>query len=121
MVSAAGNALWAAAWVKAGVTGAILLFVVGGYIGARGKRMARELAQIASTDPSATRFPRHDAQTHALGSMNFGIALGVVGAMATKPTTNLGAFAIVAICALLGLVWSTRSAHAAEPVADFAE
>jgi len=117
MVTSAGSALWAAAWVKAGVTGAILLFVVGGYLGARGKRMARALAQI---DPSATDFPRHDAIAHTLGGMNTGLALGVVGAMAMKPEM-LGSFAILAVAALLGAGWSMRSGRAASPVAEFAE
>lgn len=117
MVSSAGNALWAAAWVKAGVTGAILLFVVGGYMGARGKHMARALAQI---DPSATDFPRHDAIAHTLGSMNTGLAVGVVGAMAMKPEM-LGSFALLGGAALIGAVLSARGGRAKAPVAEFAE
>jgi len=120
MVTSAGNALWAAAWVKAGVTGAILLFVAGGYMGARGKRMARALAQIAQSDPSATEFPKDDAVSHALGGMNTGLAIGVVGAMAMKPEM-VGSFALLAAMALLGVLVSARGSHASEPVGELAD
>jgi hypothetical protein len=119
MVSAAGNTLWAAGWVKTGVTVAVLLFVVGGVIGGRAKRMSVALAQIASTDPAASEFPKDDRVIHALSWLNSGMAVGVVGAMAIKPDV-VGSAAIVVVAALLGVGISLRGGHAAAPAAGLA-
>lgn len=112
MVTSAGNALWAAGWVKTGVVVAVLLFVIGAVLGVRGKRMARELARIAQTEPNATSFPRHDGVANTLSWINTGMAVGVVGVMAMKPEI-VGSAAVVVAAALVGVGLSLSGGHAA--------
>lgn len=119
MVSAAGNTLWATAWVRTGVVVSVLLFVIGGFMGARGKRMARALAEITQNDPAATAFPTHDSAAHTLSWLNTGMAIGVVGVMAMKPD-GFACVALVAVCGLLGIGISLRGGHAAATAADLA-
>jgi hypothetical protein len=120
MVSTSGNALWATGWVKAGVIVSVLLFVVGGVIGARAKRMSRTLAELAQSQPAAAHFPRHDSVIHMLSWLNSGMAVGIVGVMAMKPSV-VGSTAIVAAAALLGVGISMRGGHATEAAAGLAQ
>jgi hypothetical protein len=93
---------WSAGWVDAGITGAVLLFVIGGVLGARGRVAGRELARLAA-ESNAGQAPglRHDPLVPLLSWMNTGLAIGVVFVMTTKPPLT-GALLVLAVAAAAG-------------------
>jgi hypothetical protein len=106
---------WDAGLVEAGLTGVVLLFVLGGAV--EGGR-ARKVAAVLAADPAAAPGGVvRDAVWWATNWANTGIAIAVVFAMATKPSPA-GAFAAVAVGAgagaCIGLLLRQRGAQGRE-------
>ena len=99
-----GGYTWRDGWIVTGVLAALLLFAVGGVLGARGRAGARALAQ---GDPGAAP-PAPDYVAARLSRLNTGIALGAMFVMVTKPSLVVSLAALVA-AAIIGAV-SVRAA-----------
>jgi hypothetical protein len=114
MVGDGGVWSWSAGWVEAGIAGAVLLFVSGGVLGARGRATSRELARlVAEAKAGQAPAPRHDPLVSVLSWMNTGLAIGVVFVMTTKPSLG-GALLVLAVAAAAGAALGApkRSAEA---------
>ena len=103
MLSVARVATWSTGWIVAGLTGVVLLFASGIFLGVKGGALKRVLEQHASqgADRPAPRLvpPMVIA---VLPMINTGIAISVVFDMATKPTSIPLALGIIGIGVALG-------------------
>lgn len=108
MVSVA-HVPWSSGFVVAGVTGIVLLFASGTFLGIKGKGLAQMLDNLAKKGadlPAPTLIP--PPLVAALPVINTAIALAVVFAMATKPTSIPAGLAIVTIGIAIGAVMGMR-------------
>ena len=108
MMSQHGGWSWRDGWVETGVLGILLLGMIGGVLGKRGRAMADVLAaHEASAGADAPPPPLRDALAEKLAWMNLGIALGEAFVMTTKPAL-LPALAAVAVGALATIMVGRR-------------
>lgn len=121
MVSVRSPWSWSTGWVEAGIVGVVFLMLSGAVLGARGARTGRALAAAAG-DAERARAALHDPVAAALSWVNTGVALGVVFAMAAKPSLagSLSALVVGAAAGLATHLASERRAVAA-PAAARAE
>jgi hypothetical protein len=106
MVSTFGTAGWKLGWVQAGLGGAVLLFALGGVIGARQGKAAQALArQLSEHGPGSAATGQPDPLVAALSWVNPGIALAVMFVMTTKPNL-LVAGGVLLLGVVLGLAIS---------------
>ena len=94
-----GGYTWRDGWVVSGVVAALLLFAVGGVLGARGRAGARALAQSDAAAPP----PAPDFVAARLSRLNTGIALAAMFVMVTKPSLVIS-LATLALGAIIGAV-----------------
>jgi hypothetical protein len=122
MVSVNSPWSWTTGWVDAGITGVVFLLLSGAVLGARGARTGRALAGLRPGDAQGIGALLHDPVAAALSSVNTGVALGVVFAMAVKPSfaASLAALAVGAVAALALHLVSERRAVAVPVRADLA-
>ena len=121
MLSFSNAAVWRSGFVVAGLTGVVLLLVIGGFLGAKGKAVQQRLEQLAARNPDqpAPKFVPPPIVA-ALPMINTGIALSVAFDMVTKPASVPAALGIVAIGIVLGAATGLRRpALAARPAATF--
>jgi hypothetical protein len=108
MLSRGQASVWSSGFVVAGVTGVVLLFASGTYLGIKGKALGAVLEQMVGKNPDLPA-PRlvPPPLVVVLPLVNTGIALAVAFDMVTKPasvTVALGIVALgIAITAVMGL------------------
>lgn len=124
MVSTRSPWSWHTGWVEAGLAGAVYLLLSGPVLGARGARAGRALARLGADDVERARAALNDPVASALSWMNTGVALGVVFAMAVKPSLA-ASLAAVGVGAVVGLaanraVLARRAAPAPAASAELA-
>jgi hypothetical protein len=109
MLGVAHAPVWSSAYVVAGVTGVVLLFVSGAFLGAKARAFRAVLADMA----------RHGADRPApklvsppivamLPAVNTGIALAVVFDMVTKPASIALALGVIAVGIMTGATTAAR-------------
>jgi hypothetical protein len=121
MVSTLGSAGWKTGWVQAALAGAVLLFGLGGMIGARQGRAAMALGRLQSEHgPGHPVANTPDPVVAVLSWVNPGIALAVMFVMTTKPNLMVSG-GILLLGIVLGLacsrVLAPKPAQAAAQVA----
>jgi hypothetical protein len=118
MVSATGAWSWSAAWVRAGLAAAVMLFASGGFLGFRHRQAGVALEQLRASGGDARELAR-DPVLATLPWVNTGIALAVVFVMTTKPALAGSAVSLAAGIAA-GLVASRATARAGAPATEVA-
>ena len=112
MVSLHGPWSWSTGWVDAGIAGVVFLLLSVPVLGRRGARAGRALAGLAAGEVEKVRDILHDPLGEALSWANTGVALGVVFAMAAKPSLP-AALAAVALGGAAGVGVQLLSARRA--------
>jgi hypothetical protein len=109
MLSFSNAGVWRSGFVVAGLTGVVLLLVIGGFLGAKGKAVQQRLEQLVAqnADQPAPKFAP-PAVVAALPMINTGIALSVAFDMVTKPVGVPLSLGIVAIGIVLGATVGLR-------------
>jgi hypothetical protein len=118
-MTAAGGISWSTPWVQAGIAGAVLLFAIGGFFGARMGRAGAEMARIRDEHGPNHPAPPSDPIVDTMIWVSPGIALAVVFLMTTKPALP-ECVVVLAAGIALGLVVGrvrARSTETAEKVA----
>jgi len=108
MIYADGVWSWRTGWIIAGLTGAVLLFVLGGSIGARRKKYAVQLDNEVSAHGPDARPPALDAATETIAWMCSGLALAIICDMTIKPGL-FGGMLTLAAGLVIGAIVSFRS------------
>ncbi|HVX39792.1 MAG TPA: hypothetical protein VHB25_09485 [Gemmatimonadaceae bacterium] len=85
MVSAGGMWSWSFAWVRAALTGAVLIGICGGMIGGRARKDAAKLVEAARANASSHIIPPLDRVVDALAWCNTATAIAVASIMTIKP------------------------------------
>lgn len=117
MIAFAGAWSWREGWVRTGIAGAVLLFVLGGVMGARQARAGGELARLQKEHgPGHGALPGADPVVAALAWINPGIALAEVFVMTAKPALPQSVAAL-AVGIVAGAVLS-RVLHRGEAAAE---
>lgn len=115
MLGVAHASVWRSAYVVAGLTGVVLLFASGTYLGAKARVFRTVLAEMArhGADRPAPRVVP-PAIVAMLPAVNSGIALAVVFDMVTKPASVVVALGIIAAGIACGAAstWSAARRHA---------
>lgn len=103
MVSAGGLWSWSLPWVKAALTGAVLIGLAGGIIAGRAKRDAATLIEAARANASSHVIPPLDRMVDTLAWCNTAAAIAVACIMTLKPGVG-GCVAFLAAGYGFGLV-----------------
>jgi hypothetical protein len=125
MITSSGGAYWSTGWVRVGVVGLLVIFAIGGFLGARHKTLERRLDAMTDAQKHAHPFRAPaDPLMAILPWVNMSIALGIVLIMTIKPTLASAA-TIALVFAMLGLANGYRMiakakamARAAMPAAE---
>lgn len=96
MVSVSGMWSWGAGWIVDGIMGGALLFVLGGYSGARHRAFAKRLEEQARLHPSDTSPIAPDAIADTLAWASSGLAIAIVCVMTLKPALAPGLGVLIA-------------------------
>ncbi|HEY4303211.1 MAG TPA: hypothetical protein VGM82_01985 [Gemmatimonadaceae bacterium] len=109
MLSRGQPSVWSSGFVVAGLTGVVLLFASGIYLGLKGKALGAFLQSVASRGLEQPA-PRLVAppMVATLPAVNTGIALAVTFDMVTKPASVPVALGIVALGIAISLVLGAR-------------
>jgi hypothetical protein len=119
MLSRGQSAVWGSGFVVAGLTGVLLLFASGTYLGIKGKGLGTMLEQMAAKNSElpAPR-PVPPPLVAMLPLVNTGIALAVAFDMVIKPVSVVAALGVVALGIVITALMGRRGKVA--PVAEAA-
>jgi hypothetical protein len=114
MLSRGQASVWASGFVVAGLTGVVLLFASGTYLGLKGKALGGFLQSVAAkgADQPAPRLVP-PTMVATLPVVNTGIALAVAFDMVTKPVSIPVALGIVALGIVISAALGMRRPAAA--------
>jgi hypothetical protein len=109
MLGVAQAPVWTSAYVVAGMTGVVLLFASGAFLGAKGRAFRNVLTELArqGADRPAPKLVPPPIVT-MLPAINSGIALAVVFDMVTKPASIAVALGVIAVGIVLGAASAAR-------------
>lgn len=121
MLSVGHVAVWSSGFVVAGLTGVVLLFASGTFLGIKGAALKKVLEKIASNGPNVPA-PKlvPPPILIALPLVNTGISLAVVFDMVTKPASVPVALGVLGLGIALGAAKGVRRPAVATRPAELA-